>query len=223
MAEGCRDMGYEYLGIADHSKSAFYYANGMYENRVLEQHKEIDLLNKELAPFRIFKGIESDILPEGDLDYELDFLVNFDFVVASIHSVLNMDIEKATRRLLRAIENPYTTILGHLTGRVLLQRKGYPINHKVVIDHCAEHNVVIEINSHPSRLDLDWKWVNYALEKDVTLSINPDAHSLEGYKDMKYGVWMGQKGGLKKSMTLNALNVNEIENFFLKRKNMKQS
>lgn len=218
MAEACRDKGYQYLGIADHSKSAFYYANGMYENRVQEQHKEIDQLNEELAPFRIFKGIESDILPEGDLDYELDFIKEFDFVVASVHSVLNMDIEKATSRIMRAIENPYTTILGHLTGRVLLQRKGYPVDHKQIIDHCAEHNVAIEINSHPSRLDLDWTWVPYAMEKEITLSINPDAHSIKGYNDMKYGVWMGQKGGLLKSRTLNALSVNEISDFFDARK-----
>lgn len=218
MAEGCRDLGYQYLGIADHSKSAFYYANGMYENRVRDQHAEIDALNKELAPFKIFKGIESDILPDGDLDYELNFLAEFDFVVASIHSVLNMDIQKATNRILRAIENPYTTILGHLTGRVLLQREGYPVDHKKIIDSCAENDVVIEINSHPSRLDLDWKWVDYAMEKGVILSINPDAHALDGYEDMKYGVWMGQKGGLTTNMTLNALSVGEIEEFFSKRK-----
>ena len=218
MAEAAKSLGYEYLGIADHSKSAFYYANGMYENRVQEQHKEIDSLNTKLAPFKIFKGIESDILPDGDLDYENEFLANFDFVVASIHSVLNMDIEKATARILRAIENPYTTILGHLTGRVLLQRQGYPVDHKTIIDHCAKHDVVIEINSHPSRLDLDWTWIRYAMDKGVMLSINPDAHKAENFDHMKYGVWMGQKGGLPREMTLNAKSQAEIQSFFDNRK-----
>ncbi|MDX5345697.1 MAG: PHP domain-containing protein, partial [Hymenobacteraceae bacterium] len=158
MALACRDLGYQYLGISDHSKTAAY-AGGLREGDVLRQQKEIDELNKKLAPFKVFKGIESDILGDGSLDYEEDILKTFDFVVASIHSNLNMTEEKATERLLRAIENPYTTILGHPTGRLLLRREGYPINHKLIIDACAKHNVVIEINANPWRLDLDWRWV----------------------------------------------------------------
>ncbi|MDF2157395.1 DNA polymerase/3'-5' exonuclease PolX [Algoriphagus sp. CAU 1675] len=217
MAEYCKKLGYEYLGISDHSRSAFY-AGGLEVEKIQKQHAEIDELNKELAPFKIFKGIESDILADGSLDYEEDILASFDFIVSSVHSILNMDIKRATSRLLTAIENPYTTILGHPTGRLLLRRAGYPIDHRAIIDACAKHNVVIEINANPWRLDLDWRWVHYAMEKGVMLSINPDAHEMEGYADMKYGVLTGRKGGLTKEMTLNALSAKEIESYFEKRK-----
>lgn len=217
MAEGARDLGLEYLGISDHSKSAFY-ANGLDESRIIKQHEEIDLLNKDLAPFKIFKGIESDILNDGSLDYENDVLSSFDFIVSSIHSGLSMDEKKATARLIKAIENPFTTILGHPTGRLLLRRQGYPINHKMVIDACAENGVIIEINANPWRLDLSWEWVSYALEKGVWISINPDAHELKGYHDMYYGVCVGRKGGLTKEQTFNAQGLNEVEKFFNKRK-----
>jgi DNA polymerase (family 10) len=217
MATHCKGLGYEYLGICDHSKSAFY-ANGLKEDRVIQQHEEIDRLNKILAPFKIFKGIESDILYDGNLDYDNSVLASFDFIVASVHSVLSMTIEKATQRLLTAIENPYTTILGHPTGRLLLRREGYPIDHKRVIDHCAKYNVVIEINANPWRLDLDWRWVNYAITQGVQLAINPDAHEKDGYKDMYYGVLAGKKGGLTAEMTFNALNATEIEKYFEERK-----
>jgi DNA polymerase (family 10) len=217
MAEYCKSLGYEYLGIADHSRTASY-AGGLEIEKVLKQHAEIDELNKELAPFRIFKGIESDILGDGSLDYPEDVLASFDFVVSSVHSILNMDLHRATERLLRAISNPYTTILGHPTGRLLLRREGYPIDHKAIIDACAEHQVVIEINANPWRLDLDWRWVNYAMDKGVMLAINPDAHEMEGYADMKYGVLVGRKGGLTKEMTLNTLSREEIAAYFAKRK-----
>nr|WP_317045675.1 helix-hairpin-helix domain-containing protein [Algoriphagus aquimarinus] len=213
MAEYCKELGYEYLGISDHSKTAFY-AGGLTEDQILKQHQEIDTLNKELAPFRIFKGIESDILNDGKLDYADDVLASFDFIVASVHSILNMDIKRATTRLITAIENPYTTILGHPTGRLLLRRQGYPIDHKAIIDACAANNVVIEINANPWRLDLDWRWVHYAMEQGVMLSINPDAHAMEGYADMKYGVLVGRKGGLTKEMTLNAMSGEEIRTYF---------
>ncbi|SMP29161.1 DNA polymerase (family 10) [Algoriphagus winogradskyi] len=216
MAEYCRELGYEYLGISDHSKTAFY-AGGLTEDQILKQHQEIDALNEEMAPFRIFKGIESDILSDGKLDYSDEVLASFDFIVASVHSILNMDIKRATTRLITAIENPYTTILGHPTGRLLLRRQGYPIDHKAIIDACAANNVVIEINANPWRLDLDWRWVRYAMDQGVMLSINPDAHAMEGYADMKFGVLVGRKGGLTKEMTLNALNGDEIGNYFDKR------
>lgn len=217
MAEHCRDLGYEYLGISDHSQTAVY-ASGLKEDRVKDQQDEIKKLNEELAPFKIFSGIESDILADGSLDYSDEVLASFDFIVSSVHSGLNMDVDKATNRLLKAIENPYTTILGHMTGRLLLQREGYPVDHKVIIDACAKHNVVIEINASPYRLDIDWRWVSYALEKGVMLSINPDAHEMRGYDDMKYGVLMGRKGGLTKEHTLNAMNVDEVTSFFKSRK-----
>lgn len=203
MAEYSRDQGYEYLVITDHSKSAFY-ANGLQPERVWQQMTEIDALNEELAPFRIFKGIESDILSTGALDYEEDVLQAFELIIASVHSNLRMDEDKATQRLITAIENPYTTMLGHPTGRLLLSRKGYPIDHRMVIDACAANGVGIELNANPYRLDLDWSWIPYALEKGVGISINPDAHSTAGIHDIHYGVIAARKGGLTIDNCLNA-------------------
>lgn len=218
MASYCKqELGLEYLGICDHSKSAFY-ANGLNEQRVYAQHQEIEALNSKLAPFKIFKGIESDILNDGSLDYSEEILKQFDFVVASVHSNLRMDEEKATIRLIKAIENPYTTILGHPTGRLLLSRKGYPIDYARIIDACAANGVVIEINANPLRLDLDWRWHNYALEKGVLLAINPDAHRMEGFGDMKYGVYVGRKGGLEAKSCLNSFTLAEISAYFQSRK-----
>jgi DNA polymerase (family 10) len=218
MALHCKEsLGLQYLGICDHSKSAFY-ANGLNEQRLYAQHQEIEALNSKLAPFKIFKGIESDILSDGSLDYSDEILKTFDFVVASVHSNLRMEEEKATARLIRAIENPYTTILGHPTGRLLLSRKGYPISYTKIIDACAANNVVIEINANPLRLDLDWRYHRYALEKGVLLSINPDAHRMEGFRDMHYGVYIGRKGGLQASQCLNAFNLDQISDYFNQRK-----
>lgn len=214
MALYCKELGYEYLGICDHSQSAAY-AGGLKPERVLAQHKEIDELNKSLAPFKLFKGIESDILNDGSLDYEESILKTFDFVVASIHQNFKMDIDKATARLIKAIENPYTTILGHPTGRLLLYREGYPVNHKKIIDACAANGVVMELNSHPYRLDIDWRWIHYCLEKGVKISINPDAHEKQGYHDMYYGVCVARKGMLTKEMCFNALPLSEIEKYFM--------
>jgi DNA polymerase (family 10) len=218
MALYCRDeLSLKYLGICDHSKSAFY-AKGLYEPRVEAQHREIEALNEKLAPFKIFKGIESDILNDGSLDYSDEVLQSFDFVVASVHSNLRMDQQKATARLIKAIENPYTTILGHPTGRLLLSRKGYEIDYAKVIDACAANNVVIEINANPLRLDLDWRWHRYAFDKGVLLSINPDAHRMEKFRDMHYGVYVGRKGGLEAKSCLNALSLEEITRYFERRK-----
>ena len=217
MAEHCRSLGYEYLGITDHSKSAFY-AGGLDEAQIKKQHTEIDRLNEELAPFKIFKGIESDILGDGSLDYAAEVLASFDFIVSSIHSQLGMDEKKATDRLIKAIANPFTTQLGHPTGRLLLRRKGYPIDHKAIIEACAHYDVSLEINAHPWRLDLDWSWVPLAMEKGVKISINPDAHEKAGYAHMRYGVYAGRKGGLSKTATFNALSREEVEAYFIKRK-----
>lgn len=195
MAEAARDRGYAYLVMSDHSQSAFY-ANGLKEDRIRQQWAEIDALNEELAPFRIYKSVESDILSDGSLDYPDEVLAGFDLVIASVHSNLNMDEEKATQRLLTAVANPHTTILGHPTGRLLLSRAGYPIDHKRVIDACAEHGVAIELNANPYRLDLDWTWIPYAAEKGVKISINPDAHSTGGIDDIRFGVLAARKGGL---------------------------
>ncbi|POY36156.1 DNA polymerase/3'-5' exonuclease PolX [Solitalea longa] len=222
MAVYCKELGYEYLGICDHSKSAFY-ANGLTEDRLLLQHQEIDKLNQELAPFRIFKGIESDILYDGSLDYADEILASFDLVVASVHSLLKMTKEKANERLIQAIENPFTTVLGHPTGRLLLAREGYPIDHQLIIDACSANNVVIELNANPLRLDLDWRWIDYALSKNVMISINPDAHRKEGYHDMKYGVNVARKGGLTKNMCFNALSAVEIAEKFVSKKSLIKS
>ncbi len=216
MATDCRDRGFQYLGITDHSQAAFY-ANGLPPERVRAQHTEIDQLNAQLAPFRIFKGIEADILGDGRLDYDEDTLASFDFVVASVHTPLEMSEAKATERLLRAIAHPRTTMLGHPTGRLLLRRAGYPLDHRAVIDACAAHGVIIEINANPYRLDLDWRWLPYALEKGVLISLNPDAHAKQGYDDLRYGVAMGRKGGLPPDRTFNAWSAEEVAQHFAAR------
>ena len=212
MAIAAQQQGFEYLVLSDHSKSAFY-ANGLQEERIKAQHIEIDALNKKLHPFKIFKSIESDILNDGSLDYSNAILSTFDLVIASIHSNLKMPEEKAMQRLITAIENPYTTILGHLTGRLLLSRKGYPINHKLIIDACAANKVIIELNAHPSRLDIDWRYIDYALEKNVLISINPDAHFIDGYKDVQYGVWVAQKAMLTKEQNFSSFSLLQVEQY----------
>ncbi len=216
MADYCKELGYEYLGISDHSVTSFY-ANGLNEERILLQHKEIEKLNANYNGFKIFKGIESDILNNGSLDYREEVLKSFDFIVSSIHSNLEMDKETATKRIITAIENPYTTILGHWTGRLLLRRNGYPLDYKKVIDACAANKVVIEINSNPWRLDIDWTLIPYCLEKEVMLSINPDAHEQQGYHHMKYGVYMAQKAGVPKEFILNTYSLEEIDSYFKNR------
>jgi DNA polymerase (family X) len=203
MAAYAKKIGLEYMVVTDHSKSAFY-ANGMKPDRVLEQFAEIDMINKTMADFRIFKGIESDILNDGALDYEEDLLKQFEVVIASVHSNLKMDEAKATNRLIKAIENPYTTMLGHPTGRLLLSREGYPIDHYKVIDACSANKVSIELNANPYRLDLDYKWIPYAMEKGVLISINPDAHSTQGIHDIQYGVLAARKGRLPMVACLNS-------------------
>ena len=212
MAEYSKAKGFEYIGITDHSKSAFY-ANGLQPDRVYQQMEEIDQLNKELAPFKIFKGIESDILNDGSLDYDEEVLSAFDFIIASIHSNLKMDETKATQRIITAVENPFTTMLGHPTGRLLLSREAYPLDHKKVIDACAANGVVIELNANPYRLDLDWTWIPYALEKGVKISINPDAHSKEGIMDIHFGVLAARKGGLTKEGCINCLSADEFASY----------
>lgn len=209
MAQACIDLGYEYLVMSDHSKAAFY-ANGLSEDRVFQQMEEIDRINDTLKNFQIFKSIECDILNDGSMDYRDDFLKEFELVIASVHTNLKMDEKKANARLLKAIENPNTHILGHPTGRLLLAREGYPIDHALIIDACAANGMVIELNANPSRLDLDWTWIPYALEKEVKISINPDAHSMDQIKYIHAGVNAARKGGLTKEMCLNAMNLEEF-------------
>ncbi|GAB3013534.1 helix-hairpin-helix domain-containing protein [Niabella terrae] len=221
LSQDLMKKGFEYLVISDHSRSAAY-ANGLTEERVLAQQAFIDQYNLEIAPFKIFKSIESDILNDGRLDYSDEILKTFDLVIASVHSNLAMNETKAMQRLITAIENPYTTILGHPTGRLLLSRNGYPLDHEKIIDACAANRVVIEINANPHRLDLDWKWIDYALNKGVLLSINPDAHSIEGLYDVKYGIWAAQKGGLIAPSNLSSFSLKELETYLLNTKAAKQ-
>jgi DNA polymerase (family 10) len=217
LAKAAIDRGLEYLVISDHSQSAFY-AQGLSVDRILAQHQLIDELNEKLYPFKIFKSIESDILNDGRLDYNDDILKRFDLVIASVHSNLKMTEEKAMNRLITAIENPYTTILGHMTGRLLLSRPGYPLDHKKIIDACAANNVVIELNAHPSRLDIDWRYIDYVLEKNVLISIDPDSHHIDGFNDLEYGVSVAQKAMVKKQNNLSCFNLVEFEKYLVKLK-----
>lgn len=210
MAEESIRLGFEYLGICDHSQSAFY-AGGLKPESLIKQREEIQKLNSNYKNFKIFYGIESDILNTGELDYPDEILNEFDFIVASVHSNLKMNEEKANARIIKAIENPHTRILGHPTGRLLLARPAYPLNHKKIIDACAANNVVIELNAHPYRLDIDWRWIPYCLEKNVMISINPDAHHISGLSDMRYGVNVARKGLLKPEQCLNSKSLIEFE------------
>lgn len=212
MAEGAIARGLEYLVISDHSQSAFY-AKGLYPDRIKAQHQLIEELNEKFKPFKVFKSIESDILNDGNLDYTDDVLATFDLVITSVHSNLKMSEEKAMTRLLKAIENPYTTILGHMTGRLLLSRNGYPVNYEKIIEACAKHNVVIELNAHSRRLDMDWRQIPKAIEKGVLISIDPDAHAVDAFSDIKYGVLAAQKGGLTAKHNLSSFTLPEFEAF----------
>ena len=219
----CIRRKYEYTVIADHSKNA-HYAGGMKEEKLLKQLKQIDNLNKKLKGFTIFKSVECDILVSGELDYSPDILKQLDLVIVSVHQLLKMNEERATSRLIKAIENPYTTILGHMTGRQLLIRPGYPVNYKKVIDACAANRVVIELNANPYRLDMDWSHIPYALKKGVMISINPDAHAIHEIDYIKWGVSAARKGGLIKEMTWNAMSAAEIKEWLTgnKQKNKEQ-
>lgn len=212
----CRKKGYQYTVISDHSKNA-HYAGGLKPDKVLRQMEAIDALNKKVQPFKIFKSIECDICVSGDLDYDSSLLKQFDLVIISIHQQLKMAEAKATARLIKAIENPYTTILGHMSGRQLLIRPGYPVDFKKVIDACSANGVVIELNANPYRLDMDWSHIPYALEKSVMISINPDAHSIHEIDNIRWGVTAARKGGLTKEMTWNAMPLAGIKKWLSKK------
>jgi DNA polymerase (family X) len=219
MAEAVRSRGYEYYGIADHSQLAAY-AGGMKEDRVREQHKEIDAQNKKYVgkKFRIFKGIESDIREDGSLDYPENVLAEFEFIVASIHSRFTMDKKAQTARLIAAVKNPHTTILGHMTGRLLLRREGYQVDIEPVLKACADHGVAVEVNANPHRLDVDWRWHQRALELGCLLSINPDAHSIDEIDLTKWGVLMSRKGGVPPEKVLNCMDLAAITRHFESRR-----
>src|SRR5215831_2765740 len=219
LVEACIARGLAYLGLTDHSKTAAY-AGGLNEDDLHRQQEEIDQLNKEYAGrLYILKGTECDILRDGSLDFNDDVLATLDFVVASIHSLFNLPPEEQTQRMLRAIANPYVDIIGHPTGRILLGREGYTLDLDAVIDAAAEHGVCIEINAHPSRLDLDWRYLHRARDKGIKIPINPDAHSIDGLDDMRYGVGIARKGWLRASDVLNTMSADALLDFFKSRRN----
>ncbi len=211
MIAECEKLGFEFVGISDHSKSA-YYAGGLTEERLIQQWREIDELQKKFK-IKILKGSEVDILPDGSLDYPDDLLRKFDFVIASIHSKFKMTEEEATERILKAMRNPYVTIIGHPTGRLLLGRDGYPVNMKRIIDEASKLGVAIEFNANPHRLDIDWRFINYAKSKGVKISINPDAHATGEIYYTFLSLGTARKGMLTKGDVLNAMGSGEIQKF----------
>ena len=219
MAEAVRVRGYQYFGVAEHSRSAGY-AGGLKEEDIREQHELIGKLNEKYGevPFRILKGIESDILEDGALDYPPETLRRFDFIVASIHSRFNCDKAAQTARLIAAVANPHTSILGHISGRLLLQREGYSLDIEEVLKACGRHGVAVEINAHPQRLDLDWRWHRRALELGCMLSINPDAHAIPELDMVRWGVAVARKGGVPKERVLNCMSLEEITKWLAARK-----
>jgi len=222
MAEACIARGFSYLGITDHSKAAAY-AGGLTEERLRQQAEEIDRLNEEFAGrLYILKGTECDILRDGTLDFDDAVLARLDFVVASIHSNFNLPAEEQTRRMLHAISHPYVDIIGHPTGRILLGRAGYALDMEAVIEAAAAQNVCIEINANPSRLDMDWRLLHKARDKGIKIPINPDAHTLAGLDDMRYGIGVARKGWLRATDVLNTMETETLRTFFQRRRNTKR-
>ncbi|HEU4883663.1 MAG TPA: DNA polymerase/3'-5' exonuclease PolX [Longimicrobium sp.] len=222
MAEAARERGWRYLGIADHSQSAGY-AGGLPIAKVRRQHREIDAWNAEHGGkgkkrFRLFKGIESDILANGALDYPADVLRAFDYVVGSVHSNFALPEKEQTARLVRAVSNPHITMLGHATGRLLLKRSGYAVDARAVIDAAAEHGTCVEINADPHRLDVNWENARYAAEKGVLIPINPDAHSTGALGNVAYGVNVARKAWLTAPQVLNTWDLDDLEEFLAERK-----
>jgi DNA polymerase (family X) len=205
-------LGWNYLGISDHSQAAAY-AGGLPIDKIRAQMRKIDKLNEADPGFRIFKGTECEIFTDGSLDYSDKLLSELDFVVASVHSKFKMSEDEATKRIIKAIKNKYVSMLGHPTGRLLLEREAYPVNMKAVIDAAADYGKSIEINSHPSRLDLDWRFVRYAREKKIPIFINPDAHRVEGLSDVRYGIGIARKGWLGQDDVANTMGLKEITKY----------
>lgn len=217
MAQASKKMGFSYMGLADHSQSAPY-AGGLTFEKLQKQWKEIEQVNQEIEGLHIFRGIESDILPDGSLDYEEPILKRFDFIIASVHSHFSMSREEMTQRVIKAVRNPYTTILAHPTGRLLLAREPYAIDMMRIIDEASRVGVAIELNAHPYRLDIDWRLCKYAKEKGVKIAINPDSHDEEGLKDTFLGVGIGRKGWLEPGDILNTMNVEGMKAYLEKRR-----
>jgi DNA polymerase (family X) len=219
MVRGARERGWRYLGITDHSQSA-YYVGGMTREKILAQHEEIDELNTASDDFRVLKGVEADILVDGRLDYDDETLDRFDFVVGSVHSQFAIGQAAMTERVLRALDNPRLTILGHPTGRILLRRDPYPIDLDAVVDKAADVGVAIELNADPRRLDLDWRYVRRAKERGVTIAIGPDAHSVAALDNVEVGVGLARKAWLERGDVLNARPLEDVLSFARSRRRL---
>jgi DNA polymerase (family X) len=217
MLAAAAQRGWEYVGISDHSKVA-YYAGGLTEEKLKEQHAEISRQEKDVKPMRVFRGTEADILPDGTMDYGPKVLAKFDFVVASVHSQFQMDLEQMTERILSAMDDPTVTFLGHLTGRKLLSRAGYRVDYDRIFDKAAERRVMIEINGNPNRLDVDWRYLRKAADKGVMFSIHPDAHSVSEYNAVITGTWVARKGGLSPKQIFNTKDVDEVAEYLRDRR-----
>jgi DNA polymerase (family 10) len=211
MARAAQKLGLSYLGLSDHSRSAAY-AGGMKEDAIARQHAEIDALNAKMKRFRILKGIECDILPDGKMDYPDRVLARFDFVIGSVHSRFNMSEREMTARICGALANPHVSWIGHPTGRLLLAREGYPVDIEAIVDTAARHGKFVELNAHPLRQDLDWQGCRYARQKGVLVSINPDAHATDGIADIRYGLGTARRAWLRKEDVLNALPLDSVMN-----------
>ncbi len=217
MANAAKERGWDYIGISDHSESAFY-AGGMKRDELLRQHEEIDRLNEQMGGFRILKGIEADILADGRLDYDAAILDSFDYVIGSIHSRFSMDGDAMTTRVLAALDDPHLTVLAHPTGRLLLTREAYAINIEAVLEKAADVGVAVELNADPHRLDLDWRYCRQAKELGVTIEIGPDAHSTAGLDNVHFGVGMARKAWLEAGEILNTRSADDVVAFARKRR-----
>src|SRR3954469_2586234 len=219
MAQASFAQGYQYIGITDHSKTA-HYAGGLSVAEIEQQHAEIDRLNASFGGrFHVFKGIESDILPDGSLDYPEDVLRRFDFIIGSIHGQFRLDREAQTERLVRAASNPFVTVIGHMTGRQLLRRPGYDVDIERVLIACAEHGVAVEVNGNPWRLDLDWRWLRRGIELGCKFSVNPDAHSTsEIGSSTRWGLAIARKSGMPADRVINTLDRDSFARWLQARK-----
>jgi len=208
MAGAAQRRGWQYLGVTDHSRTAVY-ARGLQPETILEQRREIERLNEANPQIQLLAGIESDILPDGSLDYPDDMLAQFDFVIASVHSAFRLSEADMTQRIIKAMTNRYVSVLGHPTGRILLARDGYAVNLDAVIEAAADTGTIIEINASPYRLDLDWRWCLKAREKGVLLAVNPDAHAVDELENVRFGIAMARKGWLSAGNIVNTCAVHE--------------
>jgi len=209
LIEVARDLGLSYLGISDHSKSSFQ-ANGLDEERLLAQSAAIRTLDASLDDIDLYAGNEVDILRDGTLDFADETLAQLDYVVASVHASFNLPEKEMTSRLIKAMENPHVTMLGHLSGRLLLRRDPYAVNHEKVIDCAAETGTVIELNCSPKRMDMDWRWWRRARDKGVKCALNPDAHHASGLQNLHFGIRVARKGWLRRQDVLNCLPAKDI-------------